>query len=449
MTASASAASFSSRMSTETRIEGSAPGGGAGDYDAVIVGASLAGCSAAILLGRAGARVALVEKRPDPRAFKRVCTHFVQSSAVPSLERLGLLGPMMEAGAIRYVHRFWTRWGWVQAPRNRVRHSVNLPREALDPIVRDAASSTPGVELIFGRTATCVLREEGVARGVTVRDRAGGVAELRGSVLIGADGRDSRVAELAGIPDRRLPHGRIAYTGYFEGPLPAGAPDPSAWMLDPDFATVAPLGGDLALYGAMPTKARLPEFKRDPEAALVSFIASLPEAPPIREARLVSPMIGKVEMPNRIRGPVGQGVALIGDAALASDPLFGIGCGWAFQSAEWLADSLVPALRGEESLGRALSRYRRRHRRELRGHALLIHDYATGRRFNLLERTLFSAAARDERVAVAMDRFATRSARPGRTLGGILPRAIAVNAGHAFGHGGPLHRGASGRVSTG
>ena len=29
------------------------------------------------------------------------------------------------------------------------------------------------------------------------------------------------------------------------------------------------------------------------------------------------------------------------DAALASDPLFGIGCGWAFQSGEWLAAVVV------------------------------------------------------------------------------------------------------------
>ncbi|MDX6653577.1 MAG: binding domain, partial [Solirubrobacterales bacterium] len=40
-------------------------------YDAVIVGGSLAGCAAATMLGRAGARVAVVEKSPDPAAFKR------------------------------------------------------------------------------------------------------------------------------------------------------------------------------------------------------------------------------------------------------------------------------------------------------------------------------------------------------------------------------------------
>ncbi len=68
------------------------------DYDAVIVGASLAGCATAIGLGRAGASVALVEKRPDPAAFKRICSHFIQASAVPALDRLGLLEPIVEAG---------------------------------------------------------------------------------------------------------------------------------------------------------------------------------------------------------------------------------------------------------------------------------------------------------------------------------------------------------------
>ncbi len=79
-------------------------------YDAVIVGASLAGCTTAILLGRAGARVALVEKKPDPDAFKRICSHFVQASALPTIERLGLLEPFMAAGAVRSRVRAWTPW---------------------------------------------------------------------------------------------------------------------------------------------------------------------------------------------------------------------------------------------------------------------------------------------------------------------------------------------------
>ena len=91
-------------------------------------------------------------------------------------------------------------------------------------------------------------------------------------------------------------------------------------------------------------------------------------------------MLGKIDMTNRMRVPTAPGLALIGDAALATDPLFGVGCGWAFQSAEWLADAVAPALGGDESLDEGLRRYRRRHSRQLRGHAWMIHDYATGRK---------------------------------------------------------------------
>lgn len=40
-------------------------------YDAVIVGGSLAGCAAATMLGRAGARVAVLEKSPTRRRSSR------------------------------------------------------------------------------------------------------------------------------------------------------------------------------------------------------------------------------------------------------------------------------------------------------------------------------------------------------------------------------------------
>jgi 2-polyprenyl-6-methoxyphenol hydroxylase-like FAD-dependent oxidoreductase len=74
------------------------------DYDAAIVGASLAGCTTAIMLAKAGARVALIEQRPDANAFKRVCSHYIQASAVGTLERAGLLEPREEAGARRSRH---------------------------------------------------------------------------------------------------------------------------------------------------------------------------------------------------------------------------------------------------------------------------------------------------------------------------------------------------------
>jgi flavin-dependent dehydrogenase len=400
-------------------------------YDAVIVGASLAGCAAATLLARSGARVALVEKQPDPKAFKRMCSHFIQASGVPTLERLGWLEPMLEAGAVRTRVQAWTRWGWIKPPPPG-NVCVNLRREALDPLMRQRTAEEPGVELMLGRSAVRVLREDGAVRGVAVRSPQGEEVELRAQLTVGADGRDSQVAKLAGLPDRTKPHGRFAYGGYFEGAAPASAPDASFWMLDPQWAAAFPTDSGLTFYAVMGTMDRLPEFKADPGEALVRFISDIPDAPPIRQGRLVEPVLGKIDMTNRQRGPVAPGLALIGDAALAVDPLFGIGCGWALQSGEWLADSVATALAGEEPLESGLKRYKRRHARGLGGHAFLINDYATGRPMSAVERLFFSAAARDPKCAKLFEAFGTREIGPERAFPRLLPRAIAVNARHAL-----------------
>ena len=413
-------------------VENEKSSGNRSEYDAVIVGASLAGCATAIALGRAGASVALVEKRPDPAAFKRMCSHFIQASAVPALERLELLEPIMEAGGVRTAMRAWTQWGWIEAPADKARMAVNLRRELLDPLIRETAAATPGVELMLGRSAERLVRDGDAVRGVVVSDVDGAERTLAAQLVVGADGRESRIAELAAVKTKISPHGRFAYGAYFDGPPAAADCTSTIWMLDPHWAAAFPTDSGLVFYAAMPTKERLPEFREDPERALVSFVGDVPDAPPIRVSRKVSPVLGKIEMPNKVRAPIAPGLALVGDAAMAVDPLFGVGCGWAFQSADWLAGSVAPALRGEEALQAGLARYRRRHRRGLRGHAWLINDYASGRRMNPGERQIFAGAARDQRLADEFEAFGTRSIGPARFFATAMPRAIAVNARHAL-----------------
>jgi menaquinone-9 beta-reductase len=399
-----------------------------GDYDVAVVGASLAGCTAAILLGRTGAQVALIEKSPDPAAYKRLCSHFIQASAVPILERLGLMEPILAAGGRRARGRVWTRWGWIEPTERPTAYGVNLRREVLDPLVRATAAATPGVELLAGRTPPPLLRDEGGIAGVAVRDPDGADLEIPARLTIGADGRDSPIAGLAEVREKTRPHGRFAYAAYFEGPLPDFAPDAGLWMMDPQVAAAFPTDNGLVLYVAMPTKDHLPKFKEDIEGALVEWVGSIPEAPPIREARRVGPIIGKLDMTNRIRGPVAPGLALVGDAALAADPLFGVGCGWALQSGEWLADSVSPALRGIESLENGLRRYRRRHRRQLGTHARLIHDYSTGRKFDPVERLMISTAVRDPKAAALFEAIGTRRKTPPQMLLPMARRIAAANA---------------------
>jgi 2-polyprenyl-6-methoxyphenol hydroxylase-like FAD-dependent oxidoreductase len=204
--------------------------------------------------------------------------------------------------------------------------------------------------------------------------------------------------------------------------------------MDPDWAAAFPTDDGLVFYAVMPTMDRLPEFKADPLAAMVDYFDRAPEAPSLGAATVTDEgIVGKIDMTNRVRTPSMPGLALVGDAALATDPLFGIGCGWAFQTSEWLADAVAPALRGEGSLEAGLRRYRRKHARRLGGHAYMIHDYATGRKMQPPERLLFSGAARDPHVAEIFDAFGTRQIGVTRMVATGMPLAALANARHALG----------------
>ena len=98
----------------------------------------------------------------------------------------------------------------------------------------------------------------------------------------------------------------------------------------------------------------------------------------------------------------------------------GVGCGWAFQTAEWLADHTTPALRGEADLDAALDRYRRAFRRRLGLHHWTIADLSTGRPLNANERIAFRAAARDEWVARKLEQVMTRRRSPLYLLGPVV-----------------------------
>ena len=410
------------------------------DYDVAVVGASIAGCTAATFLGRAGAKVALIESHSDPRTFKRMCTHLIQPSASPTIERLGMREELEQVGAQPNDLNIWTRYGWIsyahewaEAPM-RDHPAWNIRRETFDPMLRELAAGTEGVELMLGHTVTALLRgsgsgEDARVSGVVARERDGSEHELRAKLVIAADGRESQVAKLAGEPAKSRPHNRFGYFAHYrDTPLATGS-SAQMWMLDPDVAYAFPTDGSLTLLACMPHKDRLGEFKDDPEQAMVRLFERLPDGPPLDPAKRESKVMGKLDMPNLLRRPARPGLAFVGDSALAADPLWGVGCGWALQSAEWLADAVSPALAGDEAqIDSATEAYARRHRAGLAGHEKFCSAYPTGRRFNPIERLLYRAAARDREVAGRLAKMGGRWVTPQEMLTpGTLGRVLRVN----------------------
>jgi menaquinone-9 beta-reductase len=393
---------------------------GSGDYDVAIVGASTAGCTAARLFALRGARVALIESRLAIDAYKTVCTHFIQSSARPTIDKLGLT-PLLEArGAVRNSADFWTQEsGWIVLDAD-TPYGHSVTRRTLDPILRELAAETSGVELLAGWTAVGLLGD-GRPAGVEIEDRGHERRKVNARLVVAADGRDSKLARWARVPGRVKPHGRFFYWGYWSGVCPATTRS-KVWLLDPDFAYTFPNEDDLTVVLVAPHRDRLPEFRADREGAFRRMVNALPDGPDLGAATQESKLLGKLDLPNVFRPAARPGLAFVGDAALAADPLWGVGCGWAFQSADWLVQETADALDGRSELDAALERYRRVHRRRLLLHYLAISDIASGRPINPIERRLYRAAADDRVVRRAFEQVGSRRRSPVRLLD---PRVLA------------------------
>ena len=404
---------------------------GATDFDVVIVGASLAGCTAARLYAMRGLRVALVELHRDNSAYKHLCTHFIQASATPTLTRLGLDRLIEDAGGLRNGIDVWTRYGWTGdvAPVNGDGSPVfgyNIRRLRLDPIFRQLVAATPGVTLLTGCPVHGLLRERGAIRGIEIGGEPSG--SLQAKLVVAADGRNSPTAALARVKPKSAPNCRFAIVQPFRDvPLRRGHSS-QMWFYGEDVGFVFPNEDEVTVIACMQAREKLPSSRDDAAKALRAIMATLPDAPDLTGATALDDPFVVKEYPNLWRPAVVDGMALVGDAMLSIDPLWGVGCGFAFQTAEWLADSTAASLLAGKPINSSLLRYSRLVSRRLSGHRVLINDFSRRRAFNPLERLMFSAAARNREMSRHLHAFGTRLIGPARFLSPVaIARAAWVN----------------------
>jgi menaquinone-9 beta-reductase len=377
-------------------------------------------------------RLALFEKHRHIDTHKVLCTHFIHAAAMPTIRRLGLDRRIEAVGGLRNELVGWTRWGWAVPPAGEP-SGYNIRREKLDPLLREMAANTPGVDLMTGRKVVGLLDEDGRVSGVHLRRADGREDRVRARLVVGADGARSTVADLSGANERIKANERCFFFAYFRGVQLSSGSRSQFWVCEPDVAYAFPNDEGLSLLAYFPSKQALPEFQRDREATLVARLRTLVDAPALGSAERVSPVITSTDHPIIHRSPVpAPGVALVGDAALTSDPTWGVGCEWAFRGAEWLVDDVGPALAGGRPLAPALRRYRRR-RRTLRGHQFFIEQFSSAGPLTPLDRLLLSGASRDPRLAAHVASFLNGRLPLRRFVGpAALARAARVNVRHRF-----------------
>ena len=174
--------------------------------------------------------------------------------------------------------------------------------------IRSCASSRPrppASSSFLGQTVVGLLGDRRPGRAAS-RSRAptAGAAALRATLTVAADGRDSTIARLARVPARVRPNNRFAYFAYWRG-VDSPPDEARLWLLDPDAAAVFPNEDDVTLIATVAHRRRLAEFRADPEAAYGRMVGELPDGPELGGAERVSKLIGKLEMPNKMRPAAG------------------------------------------------------------------------------------------------------------------------------------------------
>ena len=312
--------------------------------DVVIVGGGLAGAALATVLARRGIDVVVLEK--ETRFKDRVRGENMLPWGVAAARRLGLVDTLVAAGGKRVP--YFNTYAMGTQTEHRPLPDTTPTREAslnmYHPDLQEAliagaikagahvqrAANVHGVSEENGRW-TVTYSDEGGSRTVTPR------------LVVGADGRFSKMRDWAGFTVNKDPE-RLRLAGVLVER--SSVPDDGTHLsMGPGILSfIAPLGGGrvrmyFAYMGAMGDrklsgKAKVPEF-------LDACRASMAPAAWFEGVEVTGPLAEFEGADRWVASPVTPGLALIGDAAAATDPSWGCGLSKTLVDVELLSNALV------------------------------------------------------------------------------------------------------------
>ncbi|TDC36927.1 FAD-dependent monooxygenase [Micromonospora sp. 15K316] len=311
-----------------------------------VVGAGLAGCLLACFLARRGYRVALYERRPDPRTGRvergRSINLALSERGLDALRRIGLDEQVM-ADALpmrgRMIHPVAGEPQFQSYSASGDRAINSISRGALNNALLDAATARPGVRAVFDHRLVGL----DPATGELTFETPQGKVTANVPVVLGADGAGSAVR------GQLLAHGLLTESldfldyGYKELTVPPVGGD---FALDPEALHIWPRGTSMMIALPnpdrsftctlfWPTHGTAAFASLGSPAAIERHFAEhypdlVPLAPDLVDDYQHNPVgvLGTVRCtPWQVNGKV----ALLGDAAHAIVPFYGQGANCALE----------------------------------------------------------------------------------------------------------------------
>ncbi|MCL2013115.1 MAG: FAD-dependent monooxygenase [Cystobacterineae bacterium] len=170
------------------------------NIDIAIVGGAYTGLSAAAALAAQGLKVAVFDSLIGPNPQYR--GELIHPRGVRGLSKWGFLEPLRKAGGIDVS-------GFAVAPEDESEAvlldyptwggpGLGVEQHAIVSTMRAEVSSRPNIQLHLGKRVEGVLRENGRIVGIYLE----GGEEIRASLTIGADGRQSHMRQWLGVPHK-------------------------------------------------------------------------------------------------------------------------------------------------------------------------------------------------------------------------------------------------------
>lgn len=333
-------------------------------YDVIVVGARCAGSPTAMLLASKGYKVLLTDKATFPSDI--MSTHFIHPRGVALLKRWGLLEQVaasncppvtkgtIDSGSFSLVSEI--------LPIDGVAAAYVPRRKILDKILVDAAVQA-GVELREGFSVRELLMEGDRVTGIHGQSAGGPLVTERATIVVGADGMRSLVAQQVQSPEyNRVAPLTCGYYTYW-----SGVPMEGVELYPREGCTLVgfPTNDNLTCVVVVWSHQQFPTIRTNVADQYRKTLQLAPSlAQRVRNGRQEERFVGTADLPNFFRKPYGPGWALVGDAGYHKDPVLGHGISDAFRDTELLATAIDEGLSGRRPLQNALAYYERQRNEE-------------------------------------------------------------------------------------